>query len=467
MTLVSGSISPRKHAVRMEFWRVINLFHVCSYVLADKTRKVYNTDKFLVPAATAYGEWDGVEKFGMLRAEEIDILSAKADVAKALPSLMMIASEAKKKASCDRSLPKHPSKSQIKSRCLSLDMEQEMLRNVKPTQRTSGNGPSTRRAPKLGGGRHMSPGVSVATALAASVSAATRRRTGGGSMDSTGPVSNKRSSMIQRLNGLANSRGDVSSQVAYLHAALGVRMYMLVGLVTKESKRRKISPVAWPAWNAVCIKLRSKSHELKHRALFRLPRIYQMAVRFLVTCAVVVDTFLLASHSGRALLVHALGSGSEATAQWRQHVYMGALVDFVLNMLFVWCVAAFINAIEELQTPFGSHPLDLPALSYVTGTAELSLRMTAGCVRTDNNDRKSVTSRVPTNATSAERLFALLNGPLDEQLLCADLSEDEGDGPKFGKSKRTVSDTDQTEDHGKPGEEDNERTNDAGDGGDE
>jgi hypothetical protein len=94
------------------------------YVLADKTRKVYNTDKFLVPVATAYGEWDGVEKFGMLRAEEIDILSAKADVAKALPSLMMIASEAKKKASCDRSLPKHPSKSQIKSRCLSLDMEQ-------------------------------------------------------------------------------------------------------------------------------------------------------------------------------------------------------------------------------------------------------------------------------------------------------------------------------------------------------
>jgi hypothetical protein len=69
----------------------------------------------------------------------------------------------------------------------------------------------------------MSPGVSVATALAASVSAATRRRTGGGSMDSTGQVSNKRSSMIQRLNGLANSRGDVSSQVAYLHAVCHAR----------------------------------------------------------------------------------------------------------------------------------------------------------------------------------------------------------------------------------------------------
>jgi hypothetical protein len=36
-----------------------------SFVLADKTRAVYNMDHFLVPVATAYGEWDGVTKFGM------------------------------------------------------------------------------------------------------------------------------------------------------------------------------------------------------------------------------------------------------------------------------------------------------------------------------------------------------------------------------------------------------------------
>ena len=51
-----------------------------------------------------------------------------------------------------------------------------------------------------------------------------------------------------------------------------MRIYMLVDLVVDQ----KISRVAWPAWNAVCLKLRTKSEELKQRALFRLPSIYQV-----------------------------------------------------------------------------------------------------------------------------------------------------------------------------------------------
>lgn len=33
-----GTISQRAASIRMEFWRTINLYHLCSYVVADKVR---------------------------------------------------------------------------------------------------------------------------------------------------------------------------------------------------------------------------------------------------------------------------------------------------------------------------------------------------------------------------------------------------------------------------------------------
>ena len=50
----------------MEFWRCINLYHLCTYVLADKTRATYSFDNFVVPVATAFGQYDGFERLGML-----------------------------------------------------------------------------------------------------------------------------------------------------------------------------------------------------------------------------------------------------------------------------------------------------------------------------------------------------------------------------------------------------------------
>ena len=56
LTMVAGTIPPDRHEIRMEFWRCANLFHLCSYVLADKTRETYNLDNFLIPVAAAFGE---------------------------------------------------------------------------------------------------------------------------------------------------------------------------------------------------------------------------------------------------------------------------------------------------------------------------------------------------------------------------------------------------------------------------
>ena len=49
-------LSRNRAQIRMEFWRCANLFHLCSYVLADKTRETYNLDNFLIPVAAAFGE---------------------------------------------------------------------------------------------------------------------------------------------------------------------------------------------------------------------------------------------------------------------------------------------------------------------------------------------------------------------------------------------------------------------------
>ena len=76
--LAVGTTKPRAVAVRMEFWRCLNLFHVCSYVVADKARATYSFDNFLVPIATAYGPYDGRKELGMMRWRELSVLKTSA-----------------------------------------------------------------------------------------------------------------------------------------------------------------------------------------------------------------------------------------------------------------------------------------------------------------------------------------------------------------------------------------------------
>ena len=196
---------------------------------------------------------------------------------------------------------------------------------------------------------------------------------------------------------LTNSRGDVGSHAAVLHAALGVRLYQLVNLVID----RKISKAAWPAWNAMCLKLRTNSEMLKQRALYRLPRIYQTAVHFLVHSALLTDTMLIAAHAGR-LLRH-----GHSDPEWRTHALFGAVIDLILNLLLTWCLCVFLDAIDDMQTPFGGNSLDMPGLSYVTAAAELSLRTVTSSGK--KSDRTS-------------KLFEHLNGGLDESALLRGLN---------------------------------------------
>lgn len=332
-TMVAGTIPPHMHEVRLEFWRCVNLYHLCSFVLADKGRLTYNMENFLLPVASAYGEWNPAGgKFGMLHEKELELLSPSVSMVKRFqmkakkPSTETVLGERKDKGvecaeghkaaapsyAIDQSKVGGPKslgslKRSVTQRLVGKRVDKEQMELRLHKKRTSGR-------------------LDVQDA---------------GGYESAAHT-------------LANSRGDVSSDAAVMHAALGVRLYQLVDLVIKE----KLSCAAWPAWNAVCMKLRGNSERLKQRALFRLPRIYQASVRFLVASTILTDTFLIASHAARLL------RNANSDEGWRYHAYLGALIDFVLNLLLTWCLAVFLDAITDMQTPFGGEPVSEAALDW-------------------------------------------------------------------------------------------------------
>ena len=366
ITMVAGTIPTQMRDVRMEFWRCVNLHHLCTYVLADKQRATYNLDNFLVPVASAYGEWDNESKLGMLRQEELELLHTSPARVKKLKKAAEKAAE--QGSGVGETTTKDSLRRTVTKMALgkNVDAEQSELRREKH-----------RNSSKHG--------------------------------SSHGVVGYEGHSKT-----LANSRGDVSSPAAIMHAALGVRLYQLVDLVLEE----KLSRAAWPAWNAVCMKLRSNSERLKQRALFRLPRIYQASVRFLVASTILTDTYLLASHAARLL------RNVQADEGWMQHSYVGAAIDLGLNLLLTWCLSVFLDAIGDMQTPFGGEPLDMPGLSYVCGAAEVSLRMVVGAATTKESARKR-----PEEAPN--KLFAMLNRPLDKEAFLREMPKpEEGEGRK-------------------------------------
>jgi len=163
----------------------------------------------------------------------------------------------------------------------------------------------------------------------------------------------------------ANSRGDVQSKTAALHAALGVRLYLLTEFVLDQ----RLSKASWPAWNAVLLAVRRASERMKQQALFRLPRVYRFSVKYLVASAMITDTFILGARAGRMLAY------GRANDEWTLHVVFGACIGCFLNVLAAYFVSLLVQGLSIMEMPFASDTLDMPGLSYVSAAAETSLRM--------------------------------------------------------------------------------------------
>jgi len=411
MAMVAGTVEPEYTVVRHEFWRCVNLYHLTTYVLADKSRQTYNMDNFLLPVATAYGLHDGVERFGMLHRDEMAILESgvtgssfrlghgpatgTGPVAGTVIGTKLGAKGKQKTQTLEdkERLEMRVSRMEERSLCFrrSKSNSSSAARPYQADSSRSAKSDSSRSAANeviSDVPRHPAPGA-------------------GGAADAV-PMSKHKSSFslsrirhmslmhTSRTYGLVNSRGDVSSTAAVLHAALGIRMYMLVDLVISE----KLSRVAWPAWNSICLKVRNSSELMKQRSLFRLPRIYQASVRFLVASTILTDTVVLSSHAAR-LIRH-----GQDDIEWRNHAYLGAAFDVCLNLLLTWCLTIFIDAVSDMQTPFGGEQLDMPGLSYVCASAELSLRM----VHRGGNGS-------PASRGQSDKILGLITAPLDREAM--------------------------------------------------
>lgn len=176
---------------------------------------------------------------------------------------------------------------------------------------------------------------------------------------------------------LNNSRGDVRSRTAALHSALGVRLYALTDYVIDH----RLSHAAWPAWNAQLKQVLNASEEMKQRALFRLPRIYRYAVRYLIYAAIVTDTFILGARAGRmlkhAFLTAAAAAGDGEASDWRTFAWFGASMLFVFNLLAAYFVLLLVQGLSNMEQPFDTEMNSMPGLSYVCAAAEMSLRAVA------------------------------------------------------------------------------------------
>lgn len=64
-TMACGTIHPDRRQARLEIWRCANLFHLSTYVLADRQRSTYSFENFLLAVAEAFGEHDGQNNLGM------------------------------------------------------------------------------------------------------------------------------------------------------------------------------------------------------------------------------------------------------------------------------------------------------------------------------------------------------------------------------------------------------------------
>jgi hypothetical protein len=144
-----------------------------------------------------------------------------------------------------------------------------------------------------------------------------------------------------------------------LYSALNTR---LVRIVHKAIEQRATS-APWPLWAPALRGLRDASDAVRQRALFRIPRVYRLSVRVVVFVTLMCDNFVLGASVGRLF---------EAEYEYATIVL---LLTTLLDALVVVSATLLVGVCMDMENPFGSGPLDMPALSYVGSAAETSLHI--------------------------------------------------------------------------------------------
>ena len=313
VTLAVGSFGhdARSQEVLNDVWRCVNLIHASAYVLSDKARTTYSFEHFLIPVGRAYGPWDGVERLGMFRKGELDRL--------------MKASMWKRRVSSTTHLHM-----QSMARLQVTSSRMEELSEITPSDQGSCD-----RVASPSSGRLAPRPVLHRSGASPPPPAATG------------------------FNAISDMTGNNSSPAALAAHMYAIRLYRVIQLALE----RNMSSVAWPVWGAALSNLRSAAHDVERRGLYRFPVLYRHSVMLVVQLVIVYDVFVLGTVVGR--LFH----------QGYSYAWFSTVLS-TLTMLVLVCVITLItSAAEDMERPFGNDPLDLPGLSYVTGTATATLDM--------------------------------------------------------------------------------------------
>ena len=174
--------------------------------------------------------------------------------------------------------------------------------------------------------------------------------------------------LVEPGSSLSDKRGHVQSKAALLNGALNVRLKRLV----HDAMKRGITSAPWPMWAPELRSLRAASDQLKQRALFRIPRVYRASVHCVVFATLICDTFVLGSQIGRLFF------------EGYEYAWFALLLTVLLYSGVVCACTSLVEACDCMENPFGHDLLDMPALSFVCGTAETTLRMLPHAARTED-----------------------------------------------------------------------------------
>ena len=363
MSLASGQLGHRRDAQQLlyEIWRAANLVHTSTYVLADKSRQTYSFEHFLLPVSEAFGEWDSDERRGMLTEDEIYAISLSGDMYDAGTNVHSAQAIV---------LHRHDRATQIQAAWRGFAVRKEQPERAPGAQTREKTAEVRLRTESGVGGLRRAPSAAVAvervhvrqaaSAQPATAAAACDRRS---TVNADAVSRHLRDTHTMRdlrnkHTTLSNARGDVRSRASLVHSAMSVRLYRLVHCANE------LHLTTMPAsWGAAVRNLRTTCEALKLTALYRMPPVYRAAVVGVLHITLFSDAFILATVVGRLFQ--------------SDYKYAALCASLVTVLLFAVVLAAslILGAALDMERPFGGDAIDLPGLSYVSGAAEVTLRM--------------------------------------------------------------------------------------------
>ena len=172
--------------------------------------------------------------------------------------------------------------------------------------------------------------------------------------------------------------------------------------VVRDCIKAKLTSMAGPVWGAALAGVRTASEEVQHRALYRMPKVYQMSVQ------VVLFTTLLVDASIGGAVVGRLWHGPTGARPWWQAgpspetqsdavldvesssaaaVLMASIATTALLAVLFVPATLLLAVCVELEEPFGDQTMDLPGLSC----AHICLRACAcACARAGAHGRATL-----------------------------------------------------------------------------